>query len=208
MYRVGIGYENRMGFNSWGCVLFGTGCGAYKAQLLLGAETVRSGETVMAGVQLRMDKGWHTYWRNSGGSGFPTTIDWQLPQGVTADPIQWPTPEKLPDKELTTYIYEKEVVLLVPLKIAADLRPGPLEIQANVSWLECQVECVKGDAKVKSTLTVADATKNSASADVLASCKKNFPGMTSRSRPTPFGKATRGTICGRWLSNERPWYGA
>ena len=146
-----------------------------EARLLLSAETARPGETVMAGVQLRMEKGWHTYWRNSGGSGFPTTIDWQLPAGVTAEPIQWPPPQKLPDKELTTYIYEKEVVLLVPLKLAADLRPGSLEIQANVSWLECQVECVKGDAKVKSTVKVADETKASADANLLATWQKKLP---------------------------------
>ncbi len=67
-----------------------------QAQLVLEADAARPGETVLAGVHLRMDKGWHTYWRNSGGSGMPTTIDWKLPKGVTAGAIQWPTPQKLP----------------------------------------------------------------------------------------------------------------
>ena len=76
-----------------------------------------------------------------------TKIEWQLPAGVTAGAIQWPVPEKLPDEDLTTYIYTNEVVLLVPLKLAADVRPGPLDLKAEVSWLECDVQCVPGAAE-------------------------------------------------------------
>src|SRR5207245_11747845 len=123
-----------------------------QARLVMSFESARPGETVMAGVLLHMDKGWHTYWRNSGGSGMPTTIDWQLPAGVSAGSIQWPVPEKLPDKELTTYIYENEVLLLVPLKLASDAPAGTHDLKAQVSWLECEVLCVKRDADVAATL--------------------------------------------------------
>src|SRR5256886_387325 len=53
-----------------------------RAQLILSAEAARPGETVMAGVLLKMPAGWHTYWKNSGDSGAPTKIDWQLPEGI------------------------------------------------------------------------------------------------------------------------------
>ena len=68
-----------------------------QARLVLAADVARPSETVLAGIHLHMEKGWHTYWRNSGGSGMPTTIDWKLPKGVTAGSIFWPVPEKLPD---------------------------------------------------------------------------------------------------------------
>ena len=57
-----------------------------QARLLLAAETAKPGDTVVVGIQLRMDAGWHTYWKNSGDSGMPTAIKWQLPAGVTAAP--------------------------------------------------------------------------------------------------------------------------
>src|SRR6266705_1857047 len=101
-----------------------------QARLVLAADVARPGETVLAGVHLHMEKGWHTYWRNSGQSGLPTTIEWQLPAGITVGTIQWPTPKKAPEKELTTYVYEDEVVLLVPLKLASDLAPGDFELKA------------------------------------------------------------------------------
>jgi DsbC/DsbD-like thiol-disulfide interchange protein len=119
-----------------------------QASLIVAAETARPGDTVLAGVRLRMDPKWHTYWRNPGPAGMPTTIDWDLPPGVTAGAVQWPVPEKLPDEDLTTYIYTDEVVLLVPLKLAADLRPGPLHLRAEVAWLECEVSCIPGKGTV------------------------------------------------------------
>ena len=75
-----------------------------EARLVLAAETARPGESVMAAIHLHMVKDWHTYWRNSGQSGLPTTVDWQLPKGVTAGDLQWPVPKKLPEPEQTTYI--------------------------------------------------------------------------------------------------------
>jgi len=103
------------------------------AQLILSAETAKPGDTIMAGVDLKMDKGWHTYWKNAGAAGLPTRIEWQLPPGVTAGEIQWPLPQIIPPDEVITYGYANEVVLLVRLTLAADLKPGPLVLKADVS---------------------------------------------------------------------------
>ena len=132
-----------------------------QASLLLAAEAARPGDAVLAGVRLRMDPEWHTYWKNSGASGIPTCVKWDLPAGVTAGEIQWPVPEKLPPDDLTTYVYENEVVLLVPLRFASDLKPGPLGLKAKVSWLECKEQCVPGSAEVSAGLDIGAELKPS-----------------------------------------------
>jgi len=146
-----------------------------EARLVLAAATARPGDTVLAGVQLRMDPRWHIYWRNPGASGMATKVAWQLPAGITPGAIQWPVPEKLPDEDLTTYIYTNEVVLLVPLKLADDLRPGPLDLKASVSWLECDVQCVPGSAEVEASLGVGNETKPSKDADLLHAWQTKLP---------------------------------
>ena len=143
--------------------------------LLLAAETAKQGDTVMAGVRLQMDPHWHTYWRNPGASGIPTKIEWQLPPGVIAGAIQWPVPEKLPEEDLTTYIYQKEVVLLVPLKVASNVAPGVVELKAKVSWLECEVQCVPGKAEVQAALTIGPQTKVSPLAGLIETWQKRLP---------------------------------
>src|SRR5262245_50970228 len=104
-----------------------------KAKLVLASETARAGDTVLAGLALHMDRKWHTYWQNPGSSGLATKIAWELPKGVSAVEIQWPLPKKLTEDEYTTYIYEDDVVLLVPLKLATELPTGPIELKAKVS---------------------------------------------------------------------------
>src|SRR5437867_2902958 len=103
-----------------------------EARLVLGAAQARPGDTVLAGVHLHMSKGWHTYWRNSGQSGLPTTIQWQLPKGVIPGKIQWPIPKKLPEPEQTTYVYDNDVVLVVPLELGKDLALGRQQLKARV----------------------------------------------------------------------------
>ena len=122
-----------------------------------------------------MDPGWHTYWQNAGASGIPTTIDWKLPPDIRAEAPQWPVPEKLADKDLTTYIYRDEVVVLVPLKLAPNLSAGKVSLKATVSWLECDVQCVPGHANVDADLTIGSETKPSPDAALIAAWEKKLP---------------------------------
>jgi thiol:disulfide interchange protein DsbD len=146
-----------------------------QARLVLAAETARPGDTVMAAVDLHMDKDWHTYWRNSGQSGLPTTVDWQLPKGVTAGQLQWPVPRKLPEPEQTTYVYENDAALLVKLTLASDLPAGPLTLKARLDWLECQTKCVKEGADVETTLNIGSETKPSKDAAQFAAWPARLP---------------------------------
>jgi thiol:disulfide interchange protein DsbD len=146
-----------------------------QARLLLAAETARPGDTVLAGVVLTMPAGWHTYWRNPGESGLATTLAWTLPAGITAGEIQWPAPEKLVVDDLTTYVYAGEIVLLVPLKIAANAAPGPRSLNAKVAWLECMEACLPGAAPVQASLTVGATLKPSDAAARLAAAQRAIP---------------------------------
>lgn len=146
-----------------------------RASLLLGVEQARPGDTILAGLKLNMDPRWHTYWKNPGGPGIPTKIEWQLPTGVTASELHWPLPEKLPDPEFTTYIYKDEVIFPFSLKLAADLKPGPVTLKGSVSWLECDVQCVPGNQDVEATLTVGTENKLTKNAELLANWEKKVP---------------------------------
>jgi thiol:disulfide interchange protein/DsbC/DsbD-like thiol-disulfide interchange protein len=146
-----------------------------QVRLLVSADTAKPGDAVWAGVEMKMEPGWHTYWKNPGDAGMATKIEWQLPPGVTAGDIQWPLPEKLPPAEVTTYGYKDEVVLLVPLRITADLKPGPLDLKAKVSWLECKEACLPGNVNVEATLNVGTETKASAETAVVESWQRKIP---------------------------------
>jgi thiol:disulfide interchange protein DsbD len=146
-----------------------------QVRLILSAETARPGDTVLAGLHLKMEPKWHTYWKNPGAAGMATEIKWELPPGITAGEIQWPLPKKMPPDEVTTYGYENEVVLIVPLTLAADLKPGPLNLKADLKWLECKEQCIPGKGSVAATLNVSSETKASSDVAVIESWKDKLP---------------------------------
>ncbi len=154
-------------------------------RLLLSAATARPGDTVMAGISLQMQPGWHSYWLNPGDSGLATKVEWILPPGVTAGEIQWPVPEKLVTPPLTTYVYSGEAILLVPLKIATDAPTGPLEIKAKVSWQECADQCILGRDTVNSQLAISGESRPSPDATVLEVAKAKLP----KADPKPIVRA-------------------
>src|SRR5581483_5496834 len=117
------------------------------------------GETVWAGLEMTMPAPRHTYWRTGGDAGSPTTIEWQLPKGVTAGDIQWPVPNKVVEKiseetTLVTYGYSNSVVLLIPLRLDASITAGKLEITGAAHWQECADICVMAHDDVSAPLVV------------------------------------------------------
>jgi len=148
-----------------------------QARLVLAAEAARPGETILAAVQLRMPPHWHTYWKNAGDVGMPTTIEWTLPKGVSAGEILWPVPEKHSSGDQTQYIYNNEVFLLVPLSLAADAPNGPAELKAKVAWLECEEMglCVPGKSELAASLAIGAASKPSKEAAAIEAWQKRLP---------------------------------
>ena len=114
-----------------------------RAELLAWApEGVGPGKQVWVGLQLAHQSEWHTYWKNSGDSGLPTVLDWQLTPGASAGEVAWPTPKKIPIGTLANYGYEGTVLLPVPVTVAAGFAAGQLDIQLKAAWLVCKKECI------------------------------------------------------------------
>ena len=146
-----------------------------QTRLLLSADSAKPGDTIFAAVEMKMDDGWHTYWRNPGTAGQATDIRWKLPPGFTAGSIQWPLPQKLEMGGIAFYGYETETVLIIPIKIAADAKPSTQTLTAEISWLECKEQCVPGAATNEITLTIGNETKSSTDAPLIQSWQAKVP---------------------------------
>lgn len=130
-----------------------------RAELLAWApEGVEAGKPLWLGLQLTHQPEWHTYWKNSGDSGLPTQLAWQLPAGITAGEIAWPTPKKIPVGTLANYGYENTVLLPVPLTVAPGFNGAQLNVKLNAAWLVCRKECIPQEGEFTLSLPVKSST--------------------------------------------------
>ncbi len=114
-----------------------------KAELVAHApDGVTPGKPMWLGLKIQHAPHWHTYWKNPGDSGLPTTMEWQLPAGVQAGAIEWPTPAKLPLGPLLNFGYEGTLLLPVPVTVPAGFKGETLEVKLRADWLVCKDVCI------------------------------------------------------------------
>jgi thiol:disulfide interchange protein DsbD len=129
-----------------------------QAELIAEQAALVPGQRTTLGLHLRLDPGWHVYWKNPGDSGMATSLAWTLPAGFGAGPIQWPHPMRIDTGPLTAYGYEGEVVLLADIEAPAALAAGTtVPIAARADWLVCKEICIPAAARLTLTLPVAAA---------------------------------------------------
>ncbi len=128
------------------------------AELVAERSAVHPGESLQIGVRLQHIPHWHTYWRNPGDSGLPTTVAWTLPPGASTGDIEWPAPKRLPIGPLVNYGYEGELLLPVRFTAPASALPGTtLTVRAQANWLVCKDICIPESALLELQLPVVAA---------------------------------------------------
>ncbi len=140
------------------------------AELVAERSAVQPGGSVRVGLRLQHIPHWHTYWRNPGDSGLPTTIDWQLPAGTEIGEIEWPAPKRLPIGPLVNYGYEDELLLPALFTAPADARPGQdLVLRAQANWLVCKDVCIpeSGSFELRLPVVAAGTTPGSSASSAL-----------------------------------------
>lgn len=146
-----------------------------RASLLAEADAVRPGRPLLVGVRLEMEKGWHTYWKNPGDSGLATRVRWQLPEGFAAGEIQWPRPLRFSTGPLVSYGYEHDVLLLVEVRVPAQVPGREVRLAARVDWLECLEACIPGKAELALALPVRPASASGPHAALFAEARRGLP---------------------------------
>ncbi len=164
-----------------------------RAELVAHApEGVAAGRTVRLGLLMRHRPEWHSYWKNPGDSGLPTTFAWRLPPGVEAGDIEWPTPKPLPVGPLVNYGYDGEVLLPVTLKLPEGFAAAALDVALHAEWLVCKDVCIPESGDFRLRLPAQAATAVHAApfeAARAARPREGVPGVRAKARVDAQGLA-------------------
>lgn len=177
--------------------------------LLVPPAVIYPGENFTAGLQFQMEPGWHVYWTNAGDSGEPPAIDWKLPPGITAGPMQFPAPKRLPLGPLMDFGYDGQVVFPVPMQVAADFSATgeQADVAGHVTWLVCREVCIPG----KADLGVKRAATNKAAAPqidvsaqtLIAQYEAKLPKPLPQSDSASFQPTAKGFVLDVNTSNQQ-----
>lgn len=146
------------------------------AALLADREAVKPGGTATLAVRYTITPKWHIYWENPGDSGLATRAKFTAPSGWKVAAPRFPAPERREDPgDITTFVFERELVLLADVAVPADAKPGTkVTIEVDASWLVCTDLCVPGSGKASVEIAVADAEKPANDA-VFAAARAKLP---------------------------------
>ncbi len=114
-----------------------------RAELVAHApQGVQPGQPLWLGLAIQHQPHWHTYWKNPGDSGLPTTLQWTLPDGFKAGEIEWPTPKRLPIGPLMNHGYEGRLLLPVKVEVPVGFAADALTVKLRADWLVCKDVCI------------------------------------------------------------------
>jgi len=154
-----------------------------RAELVAHApDGVAAGRPLWLGLKIDHQPHWHTYWKNPGDSGLPTTLTWTLPAGVTAGEIEWPTPSKLPIGPLMNYGYEGTLLLPMAVTVPPDFQAGTLNVKLRAEWLVCKDVCIPEEGEF--TIDVPAQAATAGHAGLFAAARAALP------QPLPDARAT------------------
>jgi DsbC/DsbD-like thiol-disulfide interchange protein len=94
-----------------------------------------------AGVEIKLDPGWQTYWRDPGDSGAPPVFDFSGSQNVKSVQVLWPAPEKFPDGAGGNSIGYRDHVVL-PLHVVPAESTTQTALRLKLDYDVCSNICI------------------------------------------------------------------
>src|SRR5918998_4531854 len=92
------------------------------------------------GIEILLDPGWYTYWRNPGEAGVPPVFDFSGSENVAAVEVLYPAPERFDDGASVSLVYKDEVVF--PVEITPLDPSRPITLRVDASFGVCREVCI------------------------------------------------------------------
>ena len=125
-----------------------------KSQLILEADRFAGSATNRAGIRIKLDQGWWTYWRAPGSSGMPPMFDWSGSKNLADEPETiWPVPMRTVAYGEELNLYKDQVV--IPVEFRAADPSKPIRLHVKVTFGVCRDICIPKTAEHEIVLTPA-----------------------------------------------------
>lgn len=128
-------------------------------RMIAGAPPVGAAH-LRAGVEIRLLRGWHTYWRYPGDAGVPPQFSFAGSHNVKHVEVLWPAPERMVDGGGTSIGYSTGTIF--PLRVIPQQAGKPVALRLRLQYAICEKLCVPAEARGELTLASGRASQDAA----------------------------------------------
>ena len=141
----------------------------YSGIRLIAGANKSGAESLSAGIEIKMQAGWHTYWRYPGDSGVPPRFSFAGSDNLASATVLFPAPHAFTDEAGTTIGYKGNVIL--PVRVVPRQKDKPVTLRAKIDYAVCEKLCVPAEARLELTLDRTSGADNAA----LAAAEARVP---------------------------------
>jgi DsbC/DsbD-like thiol-disulfide interchange protein len=156
--------------------------------------TITPGLTFHLAFIFDVDPHWHIYWIHPGDSGMPTQIEIDAPNGFAVGDVMFPRPQVIRTPTETTYGYEKQAVLFVPITAPDRLSPEEVSFTADVGYLVCTTVCLLGSANVSVSIPASSKSGVDAASRSISAAEAELIDAYLARVPRPVEELTGSTM--------------
>jgi DsbC/DsbD-like thiol-disulfide interchange protein len=150
-------------------------------RLIAGSNT-NGDAPLRAGIEIKMQPGWHTYWRYPGDSGVPPRFDFSGSENLKSAKVLYPAPHLHSDAGGQSLGYEGSVIL--PVQVSAKDPGKPVQLRLKIEYAVCEKLCVPAEGSAEFPLGASTSSQDSALKAAEAQVPKLVPaaevGLTAR----------------------------
>ena len=103
-----------------------------------------------AGIEIKMQPGWKTYWRYPGDSGVPPHFDFSGSENLKDAKVLYPAPHLFTDETGQSLGYKGDVIL--PVSVAPENAGKPVRLRMKIDYAVCEKLCVPAEGRAELSL--------------------------------------------------------
>ncbi len=126
-----------------------------KATVVMESYKVNYDNNIKLGLLVNLERDWHLYWKNSGDSGIPTSIQLSLPNGFSSYKVFFPIPKSFEFDGLVSYGYENQVMFTIEVDLPERTELKDHVVGIKLKSLICKDICIPFDTVIQFTIDLS-----------------------------------------------------
>lgn len=126
---------------------------------LIAGSNAKDVPQLRAGIEIKMQPGWHTYWRYPGDAGVPPRFDFAGSENVKTAKVLYPAPQVHSDSGGQSLGYVDSVIF--PVQVTPKDPGKPVKLRVKLDYAVCEKLCVPAEGKAEIPLAAGDSALDS-----------------------------------------------